>query len=273
MHYERVRRSGTTDDPVRVEVATSCVIDQCDRPVLHRNMCSTHYRQWWRQASDDEKLRPWADKTPRCSIDDCPDPHYGEGLCAVHYRRKARHGDPLVVMRQQRIVPGSTCEVESCEKPVRASNQCALHYGHSQRLKAAKRGPCIIDGCVRPRRNGNGLCGAHDERRRIFGSPTFGRPLMRPRGTGHHKSWYSDQRRANVEPPDRETLAYREIVRVDPCSYCGAPVSGQVDHIQAVIEGGPNHWTNMTGVCPSCNGAKGRKDLLQYLMWRNEKAA
>jgi hypothetical protein len=64
---------------------------------------------------------------------------------------------------------------------------------------------------------------------------------------------------------DRTSYAYGEILRNDPCSYCGG-VAGQVDHIQAVTEGGSNEWTNLTASCRSCNGQKWTKPLLMFLL-------
>lgn len=59
-----------------------------------------------------------------------------------------------------------------------------------------------------------------------------------------------------------------QILRHDPCSYCGAP-GGTVDHIVAVQDGGDSDWQNLTAACLECNSGKGPKPLLSYLMDRN----
>jgi hypothetical protein len=72
-------------------------------------------------------------------------------------------------------------------------------------------------------------------------------------------------RRRLVEPGDAETAVYLTVIRTDPCSYCGGP-AGAVDHIEPASAGGPNHWTNYTPACASCNGRKRTKPLLVFLL-------
>lgn len=62
----------------------------------------------------------------------------------------------------------------------------------------------------------------------------------------------------------KEAAAYAEVLRGDPCSYCGAPVT-EIDHIRPVSDGGSSGWDNLTGACRSCNGSKSRFDLLTFL--------
>lgn len=62
----------------------------------------------------------------------------------------------------------------------------------------------------------------------------------------------------------REYVYYRRIVQKDPCSYC-AEAGGTKDHIVPRHAGGPDHETNLTGACRSCNMAKGSLDLLGFL--------
>jgi 5-methylcytosine-specific restriction endonuclease McrA len=64
---------------------------------------------------------------------------------------------------------------------------------------------------------------------------------------------------------DADARDYGEVLRRDPCSYCGGP-AGAVDHITAVARGGPNTWTNFTAACTSCNSRKSTKDLLTHLI-------
>lgn len=61
-----------------------------------------------------------------------------------------------------------------------------------------------------------------------------------------------------------ETVEYAAIIAADPCSYCGE-AGGTIDHIVPIIEGGENHWGNLTGACRSCNSSKNRHSLLEFL--------
>jgi hypothetical protein len=69
------------------------------------------------------------------------------------------------------------------------------------------------------------------------------------------------------ERADPETWDFVQIIRRDPCSYCGGP-GGTRDHIVPMSDEGPNHWSNYTGACQSCNLSKSDKPLLTFLLDR-----
>lgn len=64
-----------------------------------------------------------------------------------------------------------------------------------------------------------------------------------------------------------ETLEYAKVLLNDPCVYCGAPTEA-VDHIQPLTRGGSHAWDNLTASCKSCNSRKHNKDLLTFLLTR-----
>lgn len=64
---------------------------------------------------------------------------------------------------------------------------------------------------------------------------------------------------------DTETFAYAEVLRGDPCSYCGAPPPSAVDHIVPLSRGGPNSPDNLTASCIPCNSRKRSKPLVVFL--------
>ena len=76
-------------------------------------------------------------------------------------------------------------------------------------------------------------------------------------------------RRAGAERGDRtmrkQTAEFAELIRMDPCAYCGAK-SETVDHIVAISLGGEHTWTNLTGACHACNSGKRSRDVLSYLL-------
>jgi hypothetical protein len=63
-----------------------------------------------------------------------------------------------------------------------------------------------------------------------------------------------------------DALDYTELLRRDPCSYCGGP-AGHADHIDPVSKGGPSTWDNLTAACKSCNSRKKAKPLLLALLY------
>lgn len=96
----------------------------------------------------------------------------------------------------------------------------------------------------------------------------------------YNRTWWANQdptakaanrkrnrRRAHDAPLDADTKDYREILRRDPCSYCGAACE-HTDHVVSVKRGGAYVWENITAACGGCNASKGAKSLLEFLIWR-----
>ena len=202
-----------------------------------------------------------------CSIAGCDKPVYvlSRGWCSTHYHRWKRHGDPEASVRTYGPKGAATCTESGCVEPVHANGLCMAHGNAAYAAQLAAE-PCSIEGCKRPNHR-RGWCSAHYQRWRKYGNPLDGGPVRRDRGTGMPHDWYSEQRRRQLDPPDAETLAYVEILRRDPCSYCGRPW-GATDHIEPVRRGGAHHWTNLTAACTSCNSRKQMKTLLGFMLDR-----
>lgn len=75
-------------------------------------------------------------------------------------------------------------------------------------------------------------------------------------------------RKANARLGDADSVEYAEVLRGDPCSYCGAPADENqtVDHIEPLHRGGSNEWENLTSACGSCNSSKHTHSLLEHLL-------
>lgn len=69
-----------------------------------------------------------------------------------------------------------------------------------------------------------------------------------------------------IQGNKHESQAYEELLRRGVCELCGAAVSIQVDHIEALSAGGAHGWENFAGLCGSCNARKSIKPLLKYLL-------
>lgn len=60
---------------------------------------------------------------------------------------------------------------------------------------------------------------------------------------------------------------WREIVRADPCAWCGG-AGGYIDHIvpqSRCNAGRRKSWMNLTGTCAKCNVQRGDAPVLQWL--------
>jgi 5-methylcytosine-specific restriction endonuclease McrA len=99
-----------------------------------------------------------------------------------------------------------------------------------------------------------------EARRRSYAATATWRAENRERVQAYKRAAY---RRA--ETADAETRDYIEVIRHDPCVYCGG-VSDTVDHIEPVSAGGQNHWTNLAPACRSCNSGKKDHPLLLALL-------
>lgn len=81
-----------------------------------------------------------------------------------------------------------------------------------------------------------------------------------------HKVVNYDPRRA-AAPFDEEAVEYAAIIINDPCVYCGGE-SAQIDHIVPLRDGGDSHWSNLAPTCARCNGSKGAKSVLDFMLYR-----
>lgn len=165
---------------------------------------------------------------PQCVIVTCEGREHAQGVCVKHYKRWRRHG----AFYSPRAIAG-----------LRTQQQRNRDYYERNRLH--------LIAYQRARR------GADLEAARAYERETYRR--RRPRVQATNRA-----RERRMEYPSCETVEFEQVLRGDPCSYCGGR-AGQVDHVEPVIHGGRNHWTNLTSACQSCNRQKSDKPLLAAL--------
>lgn len=112
---------------------------------------------------------------------------------------------------------------------------------------------------------------AHTKKWRLRNPDKFTANQRRYRQRNPDKVRGTSAQRA-AAPFDDEAQAYAEIIKGDPCSYCGHP-SDTIDHITALTSWPTSAWTNLTAACRSCNSAKGTKSLLAFLLYQTVKAS
>ena len=77
-------------------VMAQCSIDGCEKSVVGRGWCRTHYMRWKRWGDPNaHDHRTGKGRTP-CSVDDCEKPVASGGLCTTHSRQMERAADPNV---------------------------------------------------------------------------------------------------------------------------------------------------------------------------------
>lgn len=149
MHYQRMRKHGTTDLVKPLKPAPQpCTVEGCDGTRLARGLCGKHYQRLQNKGNVE-------DSAPRsrsaCTADSCTKESVGRGLCAKHYRRFMHHGTTERLVRQP-----STCSVDGCERVNSAKGLCGLHLRRRRKgadLAAPLRTPrqgCTEPGCPEP---------------------------------------------------------------------------------------------------------------------------
>lgn len=89
--------------------------------------------------------------------------------------------------------------------------------------------------------------------------------LWRDANVDHVRAYALKQQRARKVGRTDEGKEFVEILRFDPCSYCGG-LGGHIDHVEPLAKGGSNTWENLTATCKSCNSKKKTKPLLMFLL-------
>lgn len=132
-----------------------------------------------------------------CEIDGCDKPRRKRGWCEMHYSRFKVHGTPHAPAKRS---AGDHCVAPECEDRPVAKGQCRKHYYANKLFRKQYREgtartlgpktlaedsvsahirnssqPCKVEDCHEPSMS-RGWCGAHYQRWRRFGDPTFTPP-------------------------------------------------------------------------------------------------
>lgn len=62
-----------------------------------------------------------------------------------------------------------------------------------------------------------------------------------------------------------ESIAWRKLIKDDPCFYCGAAETHHVDHYISLANGGTEHWWNLVRACRTCNHRKNKMNGDDFL--------
>ena len=93
MHYERMRRYGSTErrnggtEPRQIK---KCSVDGCSKLSFASGYCSMHYSRLRRNGDVGAAQSYHRAKT--CSVDGCDRKHVAMGYCSMHYTRQWRKG-------------------------------------------------------------------------------------------------------------------------------------------------------------------------------------
>lgn len=178
-----------------------------------------------------------------CSVDECDRPVHAHDMCGKHYQRQW-----ITTRREKRAASQRAYRQRKIEK-----------LGKEEVLRAEREGT-RQRGRKRPSRYGNEeYVKAHAERQRRYREK-------------HPEARATDRNRRRMRvtvaftTEDRaESMAWRKLIKDDPCFYCGAQETHHVDHYISLINGGTEHWWNLVRACKSCNHRKNRMNGDDFL--------
>ena len=164
-----------------------CKQSNCDRVVLAKGYCNTHYHRFRTNKDMDLPIRECRRSNPNdpkrgesCKHPGCNEPVANLGYCNIHYERDIYGRDmDSPIIRPRKSNPnnpkrGESCKHPKCDRPVLNLGWCKMHYTRHQRgedmdmpygglrkLNANK--PCKHSGCDRTKRY-FGYCRMHYRR-------------------------------------------------------------------------------------------------------------
>lgn len=106
-----------------------CKMNDCTKPVIARDLCTTHYKRFQRTGTPHRTFQ--YEKT--CAVDGCRRTACAKDLCDTHYTRQLKYGDPT--LRKVGVAKGQICQVTTCEQSVRSKGLCNNHYHSFLRYK------------------------------------------------------------------------------------------------------------------------------------------
>jgi 5-methylcytosine-specific restriction endonuclease McrA len=226
-----------------------------------------------------------------CAAEDCDQPidrHGARGRCSRCYKRwRAEQGGPVPRTEADRRVDSRyppDDEIVAMMARLRSLTKVAVEIGVAReslgdflrvrpklraRMEAHRTPKFTLEEAAERQRRATREWARRwraenpDEARKVR------REHMRSYGPEYRRRWshHKRLRRTGGALPDKLSHEYADVLRGDPCSYCGKPMQ-HVDHIQPIAHGGDGIWTNLTAACQLCNLQKRDRPLLIFLLDR-----
>lgn len=156
--------------------------------------------------------------------------------------------------------------------------ECSARIQENNRIKASGQKRCSKCREIKPlsefheRRNEvNSYCkGCSAKRKRDPKQTRSARKAWEERNPNHNRT-KNHRRRARLNDTEsRATTEERQEVwnsYLGLCAYCGNPAE-DLDHIAPLVSGGEDSSDNLVPSCKPCNGSKGSKPLIRFLIDR-----
>ena len=103
-----------------------CSVEDCDRTVLARGWCKTHYQRWTKHGDPQAHIPLPTKAEAACSVQSCERVARARGLCSLHDERRRRTGSPMA--NKPPMLKRTSCEVAGCERKHEANGLCNMHW-------------------------------------------------------------------------------------------------------------------------------------------------
>lgn len=140
--------------------------------------------------------------------------------------------------------------------------------GHCTRSRPEDGAPlCLSHRAVEKRIDARAKSIYAGAQRSLTGESKFSRRALREIGNPRAiaEAWWIREG-VRVIPPS----VYAELLDGAFCAYCGSVVSGVVDHVVPVVQGGLSESDNLVAACDTCNAEKSDLTPDQWRRWRAE---
>lgn len=267
----------------------------CSDPAYARSLCRIHYDRWRRHGDPlSGASRERHIESRRCDFPGCDNLHKARGYCQGHLRQleAGKELTPLHFRPSRGTCPAVEDDGSTCGLPITRRGYCRKHY-QRQWIAANRKNRAASSRAYRQRKIAKEGIEAVREAERAYGRahPKKARK-SRKRGPGqrnaetakkhaeymrrwrkrHPEAWATDRARRRVRvtveftTEDRaESMAWRKLIKDDPCYYCGTPETHHVDHYISLANGGTEHWWNLVKACRTCNQRKNRMNGDDFL--------
>lgn len=236
-HYYRWNRNGHFE--LLSKKAQSCSVEGCGGAAVGWGWCGKHYSRWKTHGALECPART-AKPKQACSVDNCDRVVVARGWCSSHYTKWYQTGSPDTPSRSLRI-----CSVEGCDRKHKSLGWCDLHYKQQYRenLGAYREKTCSVDGCGKVV-SARGWCTTHYMRWRAAKQGTIRRPNDEATLAYHraHKRVYSARGPARSWPCTCGSQA-REWAYTHDC----------VDERQSALGPYSNNPSDYVPLCSSCH--------------------
>ena len=104
-----------------------CSVSGCNKAIVGRGLCDTHYRRWRRHGVTDRLT-----VTPsECSVEGCSGKHFAKGYCSKHWQRSRKYGNAVEPLKRlESVAERLDAYTDRSGPPFEDRGPCWMWTGH-----------------------------------------------------------------------------------------------------------------------------------------------